>query len=224
MQNLTENKPSNHTANNAKNRLLAAAEAVFAEKGFDAASVRDITARAKCNVAAVNYHFGSKENLYNDVFRRRLTVMREIRLKSIENVIAQKEPKPSLEQLLHAFSVAFLEPFFDKASGPLFMKLLIREMSDPRLQKQIFADEIVQPTLKSLGNALKTICPGLSDEKVILSIISLIGQLLQIMRISQFFDMKQLPGTKELTLDQMINHVVEFSVAGIRANINRTSD
>jgi AcrR family transcriptional regulator len=224
MQNLTENKQSNHTANNAKNRLLAAAEAVFAEKGFDAASIRDITAQAKCNVAAVNYHFGSKENLYNELFRRHLTEMREIRLKSIETVMAQKEPKPSLEQLLHAFAVAFLEPFFDQASGPLFMKLMVREMSDPRLQKQMFVEELVKPTLKSLGNALKTLCPSLTDEKVILSIISLVGQLIQIMRMSELFDVNELLGSKELTFDKMIDHIVEFSAAGIRANINQTTE
>ena len=204
MQNLTENKPSNHTTNNAKNRLLAAAEAVFAEKGFDAASIRDITAQAKCNVAAVNYHFGSKENLYNEVF--------------------QEEPKPSLEQLLHVFAVAFLEPFFDQASGPLFMKLMVREMSDPRLQKQMFVDELVKPTLKSLGNALKAICPDLNDEKALLSIISLVGQLIQIMRMSELFDVQELLGSKELTFDKMIDHIVEFSAAGIRANINQTTE
>ena len=224
MQNLTKNKQSNDTTNNAKNRLLSAAKAVFAEKGFDAASIRDITTQAKCNVAAVNYHFGSKENLYNELFRRLLTEMREIRIKSIDTVMAQKEPKPSLEQLLHAFSVAFLEPFFDQASGPLLMKLMVREMSDPRLQKQMFVDELVQPTLKSLGSALKTICPGLKTEKVVLSIISLVGQLIQIMRISQLFDVHEILGSKELTFDQMIDHIVEFSAAGIRANINQTTE
>ena len=91
MQNLTKNKQSNDTTNNAKNRLLGAAETVFAEKGFDAASIRDITAQAKCNVAAVNYHFGTKENLYNELFHRRLTEMREIRLKCIETVMADRK-------------------------------------------------------------------------------------------------------------------------------------
>ena len=120
--------------------------------------------------------------------------------------------------------MAFLEPFFDQASGPLFMKLMVREMSDPRLQKHMFADELVKPTLKSLGNALKTICPSLTREKVVLSIISLIGQLIQIMRMSELFDVNEILGSKELTFDQMIDHIVEFSAAGIRANINQTTE
>ncbi len=138
--------------------------------------------------------------------------------------MAQTDPKPSLEQLLHVFSVAFLEPFFDKASGPLFMKLMVREMSDPRLQKQMFVDELVKPTLKSLGSALTAICPDLTSEKVILSIISLVGQLIQIMRISQLFDINQISGSKELTFDKMIDHIVEFSAAGIRANIDQATE
>ena len=47
-----------------RDRILAAAQKFFAEKGFDTTSVRDITTEADCNVASVNYHFGGKENLY----------------------------------------------------------------------------------------------------------------------------------------------------------------
>ena len=68
-----------------RNRLLEAAAESFAEKGFDGTSVRDITAKASCNVAAVNYHFGGKENLYFAVFRRYMAEMRDIRIAAIES-------------------------------------------------------------------------------------------------------------------------------------------
>ena len=54
-----------------KERLLDKAEALFAQKGYHAVSVREITAAARCNMAAVNYHFNNKKNLYLEVFRSR---------------------------------------------------------------------------------------------------------------------------------------------------------
>ena len=61
------NNKNNHT----KDRLLDEAEALFAVRGYHAVSVREITAAANCNLAAVNYHFGNKQNLYLEVFRSR---------------------------------------------------------------------------------------------------------------------------------------------------------
>ena len=54
-----------------RERILDTAEVLFAQKGFEAVSVREITAAASCNLAGVNYHFGNKENLYLEVFRSR---------------------------------------------------------------------------------------------------------------------------------------------------------
>ena len=81
--------------------LLDAAEELFSEKGFNAASVRDITSRAGCNVAAVNYYFNSKDNLYTEVFRRKLLILRDIRLESIEKAMSESEAEPTLENLLY---------------------------------------------------------------------------------------------------------------------------
>ena len=87
---------------NASQRLLAAAEQLFADKGFAAVSVRDIRTLAECNVAAVNYHFGSKDNLYMEVIKRRTDNLRQVRLDSIQK--AMSNPKITLEDLLRAFS------------------------------------------------------------------------------------------------------------------------
>jgi len=62
-----------------REKILDAAEALFAEHGFEGASMRMITARAGVNLAAVNYHFGSKENLLREIFRRRLAEITEER-------------------------------------------------------------------------------------------------------------------------------------------------
>src|SRR5215475_8480886 len=84
-----------------KERILGAAETLFARHGFAGASLRQVTAAANVNLAAVNYHFGSKENLINEVFRRRLDDLNTERLKALTE--AQAQPDFGLDQALAAF-------------------------------------------------------------------------------------------------------------------------
>jgi len=72
-----------------KDRILGAAEELFAQYGFAGTSLRQVTSRADVNIAAVNYHFGSKENLVNEVFRRRMDVMTGHRLQQLERALRE---------------------------------------------------------------------------------------------------------------------------------------
>jgi AcrR family transcriptional regulator len=85
-----------------KTRILDAAEKLFGLNGFDATSLRDITAEADVNLAAVNYHFQSKESLIDAVIARRIEPINERRLSMLESA----GPDPSIEQIL----IAFLAP------------------------------------------------------------------------------------------------------------------
>jgi AcrR family transcriptional regulator len=207
----------NQLVNHAQQRLLDAAEELFAEHGFEASSIREITKKAQCNLAAVNYHFHSKENLYNEVFRRRLAALRDLRIDSINKVMTQKEPQPALEQLLRAFSTAFLEPLLDQTSGQRFMKLMVREMSDPHLPTKMFVEVLAGPTFTELGKGLAIVCPGLSEQKIVLSIISTIGQLIHVIQLNEMLKMTEFVGVPIPSLEEMVEHIVEFSAAGIRA-------
>lgn len=205
------------TSKEVKARLLNTAEDLFAQKGFDATSVRDITSQAKCNVAAINYHFSTKFNLYTEVFRCRLIEMRQIRIESIDKAMSQTKPPPTLRALISAFAIAFLEPILDKSTGRRFLKIMVREMNDPRLPRDMFVKEIVTPTLTSLGQALTKLCPHLDQKQIFLSIISLVGQLIHVIRINEMFDMGDFVGEQAPSLSEMVDHIVEFSTAGIQA-------
>ena len=91
----------NSTPFSTKERILGAAEELFARNGFAGASLRELTASAKVNLAAVNYHFGSKDNLINEVFRRRLDELSTHRLEALQ--AARDKAKPTLEDILAAF-------------------------------------------------------------------------------------------------------------------------
>ncbi|MBA7636473.1 hypothetical protein ES703_44093 [subsurface metagenome] len=207
------------TSKEVTNRLLDAAENLFAEKGFDGTSIREITSQAKCNLAAVNYHFGGKEKLYSEVFRRRMIAMRDVRIAGIEEVMSQTDHEPTLEELIRGFATAFIEPLIDQSSGRRFMKLMVREMSDPRLPRKMFVEELAAPTLSALGKAMSKLYPGLDQRKIVLSIMSIVGQLVQVIRLNEMFDLEDFVGAPAPTLAEMVDHIVEFSTAGIQAMV-----
>jgi len=197
-----------------KERILNSAEWLFCERGYAETSIRDITGRAGCNVAAVNYHFGSKKNLYSSIFQRHLSTLMDVRLASINRAMSQDDV--SLERLLHAFAISFIEPLLDKNRSRILMKLMVREIIDPHLPKRIFADEMAVPTMKSFGRALRKLCPELDDRDVVMSILSVIGQLIHIVHLENMFDDEMIEGLAMPDLSEMVEHIVRFSAAGIK--------
>jgi len=203
------NPESAHT----RERLLDASERLFAEKGFRAASVRDITRESSCNIAAVNYHFGGKSNLYREVVLRRLRAIRKQRLDALEAALSQAGKDATLDLLVHAFATAFVAPLVEDSSGRLWLLLLAQELIDPQLPPETFNAEMVEPMERALIAALGQVCPDLPREDAQLCIHSLIGQLLHAVNLQRCLPEsdgnRRLPG--------LVEHTVRFSIAGIRA-------
>ena len=116
-----------------KDRILDAAEALFMEHGFEATSLRSITTAAGVNLAAVNYHFGSKEELFQAVLTRRLDPMNQERvdlLSALERAAAPEAVR--CEQILSAMFVPALRLARDpERGGKDFLRLLGRAYADP---------------------------------------------------------------------------------------------
>ena len=200
-----------------QDRLLDAAEHLFSEHGFEGTSVRDIAAAAGCNIAAVNYYFGSKDKLYTEVWRRQLVQMRDTRIASIEKVMSQSGGNPHLEDLLSSYANAFLEPLVDESRGRRFIKLMTREMVDRHLSENMFVEELIIPTVTVLREALLRACPRLEQSKVWLVILSVVGQLIHVLGTKTMFEQTDNPELPEFDLNELVNHIVKFSAAGIRA-------
>ena len=198
-----------------RQRILDAAEALFAEYGFAATSVRDITSAAACNLAAVNYHFRGKQNLYQEVFRRRLGELRDRRITSVSEA---RSGMASLEAVLGAFATAFLEPLVDHSRGRLLMALLTRETLDPQLPAELFKADFVEPVHQVLVDALMTTTPGLTPRSARACALEIVGQLLQ---VAQREGRARLDPAWEAglpPLPEMVAHIVRFSAAGVRAS------
>jgi AcrR family transcriptional regulator len=116
-----------------KTRILDAAEALFLEHGFEATSLRAITAAAEVNLAAVNYHFGSKEELFEAVLTRRLDPMNQRRVALLTRLEQEAGEQPvACDRILAAMFIPALELARDpERGGSHFLRLLGRAYADP---------------------------------------------------------------------------------------------
>jgi len=215
----TQNKLNNDITNkNVKDRLLDAAEKLFCERGFKGTSIRDIASSAGCNIASVNYYFGSKEKLYEDVWHRHLIPMRDARIASIDKVMSQAGARPDLEDLLRSFADTFVGSMVDINMVSRLSKLMAREYIDSHLPTSIFVDKVIKPTITAMQKALLKTCPDLDESSIHLIVFSIVGQLVHLVHVTTIFEqVGDELGLPILDSDEMINHIVKFSAAGIRA-------
>ena len=199
-------------------RLVDSAEELFCERGFKGTSIRDIAADAGCNIASVNYYFGSKEKLYQEVWHRHLIPMRDARIASINNVMSQVGARPDIEDLLRSFADTFVGSMVDTNITSRLSKLMAREYIDSHLPTSMFVDEVMKPTINAMHVALMKTCPDLDESKIPLIVFSIVGQLVHLVHVTTMFEQ----GGEDLDipildLDEAINHIVKFSASGIRA-------
>ena len=197
-----------------RERLLDTAECLFAERGFVATSVRDITAAASSNIAAVNYHFGGKHNLYREVFRRRLAALRDQRIASIHDA---RDKAETLESVLASFADVFLKPLVARAGSRSVLDLIQREMLDPQLPARFYRSEFAEPVSGALASAMTGAVPGLDARSARVCAISVIGQLVHLARQARRERLQPGAGDDALSLKESVAQIVRFSAAGVRA-------
>ncbi len=165
-------------SNRTRERLLEKAEILFAQKGYHAVSVREITANARCNMASVNYHFGNKKNLYLEIFRSRW-IPRERRMYSTFELSVDSLNKPTPELVIQALARAYLEgPLSDEELGR-HRQLIVRELNNPTEAFELVADQTLRPLFKKLYGLLSFSAPGEVDEnKLSFDIMSIFGIIL----------------------------------------------
>ena len=147
-----------------RQKILGAAEALFAERGFAGASLRQVTAAAKVNLAAVNYHFGSKDNLIEEVFRRRLDELSRRRLERLAKLEAAGNA--SLETVLDAFITPALELSLDRKGGSVFMRVLARAFAEHNSNLRTFLSDNYGYVLKDFAAAFARLLPQLDKQEL----------------------------------------------------------
>ena len=203
-----------------KERILDAAETLFAEQGFTNTSLRSLTAQAKANLAAVNYHFGSKDELIEAMFARRMTPMNQERLSRLEALESQyRGQKIPLESLVEAFIGPALELSRDTTQGgSLFIKLLGRSYAEPSPQLQDRVRAMHCEVIERFKTAFTVALPNLSSDELYWRLHFLVGALAYCMSGA---DMIRLIAscriTNPLEAESMTQRLTVFVTAGLRA-------
>lgn len=197
-----------------RDALLAAAGRVFAEHGFAAATVRAICAAAGANVAAVNYHFGSKDRLYLEVLR---AGFQRARRRYPEDF--GLNPDATAAERLHAFVRSLLFRLFDPSPDACHWPLLAREMIEPTAALDALVAEQVRP-MAGLMQAIiaELLGPAAPREQIRRAACSLVGQCL-FYRHARAVVTRVFPeqGFAPADLETLARHITRFSLAGLRA-------
>lgn len=197
-----------------KDRILGAAEELFAQHGFGGTSLRQVTSRADVNIAAVNYHFGSKENLVNEVFRRRMDVMSAERLSRLAD--ARKEHPGQLEPVLAAFVEPALALAQDRQGGGAFIRVIARAYAEKNDGLRKFLSEQYGHVLREFGKAIAACLPELSKEELYWRLDFLAGALTYAM--ADFGLIKRPAGVSEAAhRERAAQALIRYAAAGFQA-------
>jgi len=190
---------------------LGAAESLFAQRGFDGASLRQLTAAAGVNLAAVNYHFGSKEKLVEQIFRRRLDALNNSRLEALALVAGVEGT--TIEQVLAAFIRPALDLSHDE-SGSLFMRVLARAFAEHDDTLRQFLSENYGHVMRQFTAEFTRLLPKLSKQELYWRIDLVSGALTHAM--SGFGMIQRKSGVSETVhREETAQHLIRFAVAGL---------
>lgn len=201
-----------------KQRLRAAAAALFAERGFHGATMRDLAERGGVNLAASHYHYGSKRDLYLEVLREQFAAVRSELERSGAALPARglrQLGRDALIELLRLRSRVMLTMLIGTPPA-LHGALMQREMCDPSEALPVIVDEFLQPMMLDLQRILTLLAPGLKPATIERCAFSIVGQAMfyQITRPA-LQRMKNIDSYPANFIATTADHIVEFSLGGL---------
>lgn len=195
-----------------KQRILGAAEELFARLGFEGASLRQVTTAAGVNLAAVNYHFGSKEALVEEVFRRRLDELNGRRLAALAGIAGRDET--SLDDVLAAYIEPALDLSHDGSGGAIFVRVLARAYAEHNETLRKFLSENYGHVVRQFTAELARLLPQLSKEELYWRFDLVTGALTHAM--SGFGLIRRRSDVSErLHRERTAQHLIRFTAAGL---------
>jgi AcrR family transcriptional regulator len=195
-----------------RERLLKAAERLFADRGFKKVTVRDICRVARANVAAVNYHFGDKLGLYREVMQTAIDGMRGTN-DAARQAGEGLPPEAQLRRYIAIFVHRLLTPGNDTIH-----KLINREMNDPTPALDALVEQGVRPRVEYLSGLIGAIigCAP-TEQRVLRCVASVQSQTMSYLPnpIAARLGLANKP--TPANLDAIADHIAEFSLAGVHA-------
>jgi AcrR family transcriptional regulator len=208
-------KKQRKDAQDTRQRLLAAASEVFAEKGFWETTHAEICEKAKANTAAVNYHFGSKENLYVEAWK--YSFERSVEAHPLDGGI---KPSAPVRDRLRGRILAFMQRIADPDNHEV--EIMHKEMANPTGLLTQALPQAIEPMRQGMRSIVQELLgEGASEQQVSFCVMSLVGQcfgpMLHLRRASLAPGIPR-PASPpfESDVEELADHVTQFSLAGIR--------
>ncbi len=201
-----------------KDQILDAAERLFAVHGIDSVSLRTITQEAGVNLAAVNYHFGSKEALVTEVFARRVGQVNRERLRLLSEYEARVGAGPmEVEEVLRAFLAPAIYLSQDPERGGMVMQLCGRVYTESKEYMDGVFDELFREIIERFGAAFQRALPELPFREIFWRAHFAIGAMVHTMRDSNKLVRLSKGLCDPSDAESVIERMVQFTAAGMRA-------
>jgi AcrR family transcriptional regulator len=211
MPNVKNNSASQHT----RRCLLQAAGEVFAERGFHAATIKEITDRAGASLASVNYHFQDKSELY-------AAVLRDIGEQIVQKIPPDDQLTGSPEMRFRQFVQWYCVKACDISKSPWQQILMAREVAQPTLAFEWLLKDYIRPLFDKLaGLVAELIELDIDDESVGLVTASVFGQCSYFLRHLRLLSRLHPQLGEHPDMEHLATHVADFSLAGLRAFARR---
>ena len=203
--------------NDTKEKILDTAERLIGEQGYAATSLRQIIAGAGVNLAAVHYHFGSKEDLLDAVVARKVTPVNEARLVRLERVESDAgNRRPKVDRVLEAFLIPTAEV---AGRNPAFVRLMGQMLAEGMLPRIV--EKHFQPTGLRFVTALRRALPELAEEELLWRVHFMIGAMAHTMCRPPVFP---LLAEHLADMEPRMKRLVTFLSAGFRAPATADKD
>ncbi len=195
-----------------RRKLLEAAGEIFADRGFHKATVRDITERAGVNIAAINYHFRDKAELYR-------AVLNECHCTAQAAVEPARPADATPEERLRFFIDSFLHRLLHPDRPNWHSLLMAREMIEPTGALDILVEQAIRPRSQELEKIVTDLTQGrLPNDRVWMLSFSVVSQCLFYLHDRPLIErLHPIFASNPPSIEQLVEHIHAFSLAAIRA-------
>ena len=197
--------------NDTKQKILDAAAELFAEDGYAATSLRRIISKAGVNLAAIHYHFGTKQELLDWIILQKISPLNDRRLELLDQFEAEAAPdQPSVEKIIEAF----LTPAILMAPGSGFVKIMARFHSEKSGMAAVLRN--FQPLLTRYTAALRRALPEMSEAEIAWKVHFMLGSMTYTILLEPWLS----PEATDEPAEAIVKRLVAFVTAGFLAPVS----
>ena len=199
-----------------KEQILDVAERMFAENGIHAVSLRTIIAEAEVNLAAVHYHFGSKDALVEAVFERRVGPVNEARLEWLDRVETEWDGAPPVEEVLRALVTPAIQLAVDPERGQTFMKTCGRFYTEAGDHLHSIFERLFSKIIERYVAAFRRACPELPPAELLWRVHFTVGVMVHTLLDSERLRRISGGACDPSDVKAVVERMVNFAAAGMR--------